>query len=134
MKLKVFALTACFLALSAFSVDDQTKMATACSNSLMKAKELGRPIPDTLVKNRDPICKCVAEGVGKDTTIPSGDKPKITQVFEKGAAGDPKAAREIRQSLDKSVNVAMRKLTRGCSRPYMEAARKEMQKKKEKTE
>ena len=129
MIFRLMAVAGCFLALSAFTDENKTQLATACAGSLEKAKEMGRPIPEPLVQNRVAICSCIADGVAKDTTMPDGEKPKITQVFQMSAKGDRKGANDLRRTLDRSVNTVMRKLTRDCSRPHMEAARQQGAKK-----
>ena len=118
MLLRVGAIAACFLALTAFSDEEKTKLSAACADSLIKGKERGRSIPAALVDNRVAICGCIGDRVSKDKSVPDAEKPKITKVFELSAAGDSKAAIALRRTLDPSVNTAMRKYTRGCSRPY----------------
>ncbi|MDE0704725.1 MAG: hypothetical protein OXH59_13495 [Rhodospirillaceae bacterium] len=114
-------LPACFLALTAFSDGAKKELAAACADSLVKRQERGRETPEALVKNRTPICTCVADAVADEAEIPDGDKPKVTKTFALVAAGDMEAARELRLALGKPVHTAMRRITRDCAREFEKA-------------
>lgn len=115
-------LPACFLMLTAFSDGAKQELAAACADSLAKRQERGRETPEALVKNRTPICACVADAVAGEAEIPDGDKPKVTRTFALVAAGDMEAARELRLALGKPVHSAMRRITRDCAREFEKPA------------
>ena len=120
---RLAVLSVCFLALTAFSDGAKKQLAAACADSLVKRQERGQETPEALVKNRTPICACVADGVADEAEIPDGDKPKVTKVFALVAAGDMDAARELRLALDPAIHQAMRRLTGDCAGSYMKPAK-----------
>lgn len=115
-------LPVCFLALTAFSDGAKQELAAACADSLAKRQQRGQETPAALVKNRTPICACVADGVADEAEIPAGEKPKVTKIFALVAAGDMEGARTLRLALDKPVHTAMRRITKDCARGYEKPA------------
>ena len=118
---RLLVLPVCFLALTAFSDGAKQELAAACADSLAKRQARGQETPAALVKNRTPICKCVADAVADEAEISGGDKPKVTKVFALVAAGDMEAARTLRLALGKPVHTALRRITRDCAREFEKA-------------
>lgn len=125
MLIRLAVAAACFLLVTAFSDEDKKKMSAACAASLVTGKEKGRRLPPGLFEKRDAVCGCIGDGMAKDTTVSDEAKAKITKVFELGTQDKRKEARELRLSLDKSVNQAMMKLTRTCVRAHLKPAKKD---------
>lgn len=115
---RLMTIAGCFLALSAFSSDDTKTLSANCAASLVKAKEMGRRLPPTLVDNRNKVCGCIAEGLAKEKTVSDADKKTVSDIYKMGSEGKMADARKARGSLAVETNAAMRKLTRSCTRAH----------------
>jgi len=118
MLLRLFLIVTGFVALTAFTAENKTTLIEACANSLSKAKELGRPIPEAAVKNRNAICACIGDGVGADTRMTAPEKVEVVEIYKLGATAKYDEARKRQRKLSAGANDTMRNLTRRCTAAF----------------